>query len=131
MTHLLDTDICVEVLRNRLPAIARLQLLSPVDCAVSTITVYELFCGVEKSRNPAVELEKVQRLVSAVIELPFDRAAVESAAKIRVDLERQGTVIGPYDLLIAGQAMVAGLTLVTNNVREFQRVNGLRLESWP
>ncbi|MEW6158829.1 MAG: PIN domain-containing protein [Verrucomicrobiota bacterium] len=61
----------------------------------------------------------------------MDRAAAEKAAQIRADLERQGQPVGPYDLLIAGQAIASGRTLVTNNVGEFQRVTGLKLESWP
>ena len=63
--------------------------------------------------------------------MPLDRAGAEAAANIRAELERQGTPIGPYDLLIAGQAVASGLTLVTNNVGEFKRVSGLKLESWP
>ena len=95
------------------------------------ITVYELFCGIEKAQNPARERQKVERFISAIIELPLDRAAAENAARIRADLERQGQPIGPYDLLIAGQAFASGLTPVTGNVQEFQRVSGLKLESWP
>jgi tRNA(fMet)-specific endonuclease VapC len=95
------------------------------------VTVYELFCGVEKAQDPAKERQKVERFVSAVIELPLDRAAAEKAARTRADLERQGQSIGPYDLLIAGQALASSLTLVTNNVQEFRRVSGLKLETWP
>ena len=95
------------------------------------VTVYELFCGLSKAQDPAKERQKVERFVSAVIELPLDRASAEAAANIRADLERSGTPIGPYDLLIAGQAVADGLMLVTNNVHEFQRVSGLKLESWP
>ncbi len=131
MTHLLDTDTCIGVLRQRPGMVQRLSQLVPTDCAVSMITVYELFCGVEKAQNPASERQKIERFVSAIIELPFERAAAETAARIRMNLELQGQIIGPYDLLIAGQALASGLTLVTNNVQEFQRVTGLRLESWP
>jgi len=95
------------------------------------ITLYELFCGLAKAQDPAKERQKVERFVSAIIELPLDRASAEAAANIRAELEQQGTPIGPYDLLIAGQAVAGGLTLVTNNVREFQRISGLKLESWP
>ena len=73
----------------------------------------------------------MERSVSAIMELLLDRTAAEAAARIRTDLERQGTPIGPYDLLIAGQALSNGLTLVTQNVGEFQRVSGLKLESRP
>ena len=95
------------------------------------VTVFELFCGLAKAQDPANERLKVERFVSAIIELPLDRASAEAAANIRTALERQGTRIGPYDLLIAGQAIVGNLILVTNNLREFQRVSGLKLESWP
>jgi len=130
MTHLLDTDTCIGVLRQRPGMMQRLSRLAPTDCAVSMITVYELLCGVEKAKDPAKERQKVHRFVSAIIEIPFERAASESAARVRADLERQGQPIGPYDLLIAGQALASGLTLVTTNVREFQRISGLKLESW-
>lgn len=131
MTHLLDTDTCIRVLRQRPGLVQRLRQLAPTDCAVSMVTVYELFCGVEKAQDPARERQKVERFVSAIIELPFDRAAAERAARIRADLERQGQPIGPYDLLIAGQALVSDLTLATNHRQEFQRVSGLTLGSWP
>jgi tRNA(fMet)-specific endonuclease VapC len=86
---------------------------------------------VEKAQNPAKERQKVERFVSTIFELPLERAAAEIAARIRGDLERKGQPIGPYDLLIAGQALASGLTLVTSNRQEFQRVSGLKLESWP
>ena len=130
MTYLLDTDTCIGVLRQRSGVVQRLSQIAPTDCAVSMVTVYELFCGVEKAQNPSRERQKVEQFISAIIELPLDRAAAETAARIRADLERQGQPIGPYDLLIAGQSLVSNLTLVTNNVQEFQRVEGLRLESW-
>ena len=95
------------------------------------VTVYELFCGVEKAQDPAKERQKVERFASAIIELPLDRAAAETAARIRGDLERRGQPIGPYDLLIAGQAIASGPTLVSKNVQELQRVARLKLESWP
>lgn len=131
MTHLLDTDTCIGVLRQRPGMVQRLSQIAPTDCAVSMVTVYELFCGLPKAKDPAKERQKVAQFVSAIIELPLDRAGAEAAANIRAELERQGTSIGPYDLLIAGQAVAGGFILVTNNVREFQRVSGLKLESWP
>lgn len=131
MTRLLDTDTCIGVLRQRPGMVARLSQLPPTECGVSSVTVYELFCGVGKAQNPAAERQKVERFLSVIAEFPFDRAAGWAAAEVRVDLEKRGLVIGPYDLLIAGHALSRNLTLVTNNVREFQRVTGLRLESWP
>jgi tRNA(fMet)-specific endonuclease VapC len=131
MTHLLDTDTCIGVLRQRPGMVQRLSQIAPTDCAVSMITVCELFCGLAKALDPVNERRKVGRFVTAIIELPFESASAEAAANIRADLERRGTPIGPYDLLIAGQAVASGITLVTNNIREFQRVSGLKLESWP
>jgi tRNA(fMet)-specific endonuclease VapC len=131
MTFLLDTDTCIGVLRQRPGMVQRLSQLAPTDCAVSMVTVYELFCGLAKAQEPATERQKVERFISAVTELPLDRPSAEAAATVRAELERQGNVIGPYDLLIAGQAMASGLTLVSNNLREFQRVSGLKLQSWP
>ena len=131
MTHLLDTDTCIGVLRQRPGMVQRLSQAAPTDCAVSMVTVYELFCGLARALDPAKERQKDERFISAIIELPLDRAGAETAANIRAELEHQGTPIGPYDFLIAGQAVAGGITLVTNNVREFQRVSGLKLESWP
>lgn len=131
MTHLLDTDTCIGVLRQRPGMVQRLSQVAPTDCAVSMVTVYELFCGLARALDPAKERQKVERFISAIIEMPLDRAGAEAAANIRAELERQDTPIGPYDLLIAGQAVASGLTLVTNNVGEFKRVSGLKLESWP
>ena len=131
MTRLLDTDACIGVLRQKPGMVQRLSQLPPADVAVSMVTVYELFCGVENAQDPAKERQKVERFISVIAELPLDRASAQTAARIRVELERQGTPIGPYDLLIAGQALANGFTLVTNNTSEFQRVTGLKLESWP
>ncbi|HZL79565.1 MAG TPA: type II toxin-antitoxin system VapC family toxin [Candidatus Limnocylindrales bacterium] len=131
MTHLLDTDICIGVLRQKPGMVEKLSRLAPADVAVSMVTIYELFCGVEKAADPARERGKVERFISAIAELPLERAAAQTAAQVRAELERQGTVIGPYDLLIAGQALAGNLTLVTGNLAEFRRVPGLKIESWP
>jgi tRNA(fMet)-specific endonuclease VapC len=130
MTHLLDTDTCIGVLRQKPGMVEKLSRLAPADIAVSMITVYELFCGVEKAKDPANERAKVERFISAIAELPLNRADAQTAAQIRAELERHGTPIGPYDLLIAGQSLANGLTLVTGNVVEFQRVAGLKIENW-
>jgi tRNA(fMet)-specific endonuclease VapC len=103
VTHLLDTDTCIGVLRQRAGFVQRLSQLAPADCAVSMVTVFELFCGLAKAQDPLKERQKVERLISAIVELPLDRPGAEAAANIRAELERQGTPIGPYDLLIAGR----------------------------
>jgi tRNA(fMet)-specific endonuclease VapC len=130
MIYLLDTDFCINVLRRRGSAVDQLSRLAPRDCAVSTVTVFELYSGLRRSLNPAAELVKVDEFLRLFLLLPFDPAAARAAADIRAALETKGTPIGPYDLLIAGQAISNGLTLITGNTMEFERVPGLRLVSW-
>jgi tRNA(fMet)-specific endonuclease VapC len=85
---------------------------------------------VAKCAEPVKERAKVDLLLAVVSELPFDADAARAAARIRAALESQGQMIGPYDVLLAGHAITAGLTLVTDNTAEFTRVSGLRVENW-
>lgn len=130
MKYLLDTNACIDLIRNRPAVVARAAAVSPDDCAVSAITVYELFHGAEKAHDPEAEYRHVATLLATVAELPFGSRAAEAAAKVRDTLESQGNVIGPYDLLLAGHALSAGLIFVTDNVSEFNRVEGLAIENW-
>ena len=98
--------------------------------AISTITAYELYTGVEKCADPAREKSKVELLLTTILPLSFDGAAGQAAARVRAALEVVGQPIGPYDTLLAGQAIASGLTLVTSNLREFGRVAGLAVEDW-
>jgi tRNA(fMet)-specific endonuclease VapC len=131
MTYLLDTDTCIGILRRRPGMPERLQASLPNECAVSTVTIYELVAGIAKARDPENERRKIERFSSVLLELPFDRLAAEAAGTLRSDLEMRGSIIGPYDLLIAGHALALGLIVVTNNVREFGRVPNLKITSWP
>jgi tRNA(fMet)-specific endonuclease VapC len=130
MIYLLDTDTCISILRKRQRVIDRLSQLSPQDCAVSMITVFELLCGLGRAADPARERKKIDELLSVISTLTFDYTVADRTAKIRIDLERKGTLIGPYDLLIGAQALANDLILVTGNVGEFSRVADLRLETW-
>lgn len=130
MTWLLDTNACVDLLKGHPQVSARAEAVSPADCAVSSVTVFELAAGVRRCAQPERERKKIARLLSVVAVLPFDLKAAEEAARIRHDLEAGGQKIGPYDLLIAGQALSANRTLISNNTREFSRIPGLRLEDW-
>ena len=130
MTHLLDTQACVSILRGHLGAQARMASHLPSDLGVSMVSVFELFSGVEACRSPGKERARVELFLSPLILIPFDQEAARLAATIRRQLERQGRRIGPYDLLLAGQAISLDLTLVTENQREFSRIPNLRLESW-
>lgn len=102
----------------------------PADFAVSSITTYELFTGVNKCANPARELKKVEQLLDTVHQVDFGGSAAKVAARIRAELESRGEMIGPYDILIAGHALSLGHTLITSNANEFARVPGLSWEDW-
>ncbi|MFT4030493.1 MAG: type II toxin-antitoxin system VapC family toxin [Protaetiibacter sp.] len=128
--YLLDTNIVVSVLRSR-PEPLRLKLGGQTGrLGVSAVTVSELHYGVERSARPAQNRRAVEELLGLVVVLPFDEVAAIHAAEIRAQLAAHGTPIGGYDVLIAGHARSQGLTVVTNDVREFDRVPGLVVEDW-
>ena len=130
MRYLLDTNTCIDVLRRRQPALSRIAEVSREDCAISTVTTYELLVGAEKLPNPNIEKDKISQFVRTLNELSFDPFAASHAAQVRAFLEGRGQVIGPYDILLAGHALATNLTFVTNNVGEFSRVPGLTIENW-
>jgi len=130
MRYLLDTNTCIAALRHHAPVLKRLAAVTPADCAISSITAYELYSGIEKCADPAKESVKVGLFLAAVSELVFDGQAVREAARVRALLEPRGSMIGPYDVLLAGHARSAGLMLVTANTGEFSRVLALSLEDW-
>lgn len=131
MKYLLDTNICVYALKQRPPEVLdRLRLAGQDSVAVSVITVLELRHGAEKSQHVKKTHEKLDLFLGPMAILPFDEDAALAAARIRAHLERQGTPIGDLDSLIAAHALSQGLTLVSNNLREFDRVPGLKTENW-
>lgn len=128
--YLLDTNICIAVMRSHPFAIQRMAAVAPGDCVISTVTAYELQTGVEKCANPALQRSKVELLLTTVWEMAFDPDAARESARVRALLESQGQPIGPYDTLLAGQALAHSFILVTNNTKEFSRVPALTLENW-
>lgn len=130
MTHLLDTNACVAVLRGHAGVRERLRQLAPDDVGVSTLTVYELLTGVARCRDAAREGAKVGRFLEPLHIVPFDADAAQHAARVRAALDSAGRIIGPYDLLLAGQSLANDATFVTRNTREFGRVRGLRCDDW-
>lgn len=128
--YMLDSDLCVRVLRDRTPELNERFSLSSDELYISTLVLTELLLGALKSGRPDQHRQKVDRFAARVTVLPFDALAAEHAAEIRADLERRGRMIGSYDVLIAGHARSRGLIVVTGNVREFGRVDGLRCENW-
>ncbi len=130
LRYMLDTNLCIRVLRER-PASARRRFNEHADSlSISTIVLTELLHGAARSARPRDNRRGVEDFAARLEVLPFDEAAADHAAEIRADLERKGTPIGAYDLLIAGHARSRGLTVVTGNLREFRRVEGLRSEDW-
>ncbi len=131
MHYLLDTNICVYLIKKRPPeALTQFRQHSPQDVAISTITLFELEYGVEKSQYRQRSQDALAKFLLPLNLLDLDRSAAADAAAIRAELERKGLSIGPYDLLIAGLARSQNMTLVTNNTKEFERIDGLRLENW-
>lgn len=102
----------------------------PKEIAVSTITVYELEVGIAKSSNPGKRKRQLEEFASYITILPFDAKEAKAAAKIRAELEKQGSPIGPLDNLIAGTAFCCNTILVTHNTKEFSRIEGLSIEDW-
>lgn len=130
MLYLLDTNTCIAAMRNHPKVMARLAVVSPSGSAISTITIYELYTGVEKCKSPAKERLKVDAVIQTIPDLPFDAMAAAQSGWLRAYLEARGMPIGPYDTFLAGQALVLALAMVTANVKEFSRVPGLTVENW-
>ncbi|MEH1766685.1 MAG: type II toxin-antitoxin system VapC family toxin [Nostoc sp.] len=131
MIYLLDTNACIVYLNRHISGVRqRLTMLSPQDVAVCSVVKGELLYGAMRSNNPVRTLALQEAFLNNFISLPFDDAAATIFGRIRAELAANGTPIGPYDLQIAAIAMANNLILVTHNVREFSRVNGLQIEDW-
>ena len=130
LRYMLDTNLCIRVLRDRPRAVRERFNLNADALCISTIALTELLHGAARSARPEHHRGEVERFAARLEVLPFDAAAADHAADIRADLERRGLIIGGYDLLIAGHARSRGLLIVTGNLGEFTRVEGLRCEDW-
>lgn len=126
---LLDTNTVIHCLKGREPAASRFRASVPSETAIPSVVAYELEYGTLRLASPR-RRRILSRMLESIEEIPFDRGAARESARIRVELERRGVVIGPLDLLIAGTVLSRGATLATNNTREFSRIKGLRLEDW-
>ena len=131
MRYMLDTTICIYAIKNKPPVVIQNILKQdPGELCISAVTYAELMHGVEKSQAVDRNRTALTLFLSSISVLPFDDYAAEEYGKIRADLERKGTPIGPMDMLIAAHAKAKGLILVTNNTREFCRVKNLSIEDW-
>ena len=130
MRYLLDTNICIYVINERPPAVlARFLEHEPDGIGISVITASELFWGVRKSGSRR-NAEALERFLAPLTVADYDLAAARAYGEVRAGLERKGTPIGPLDLQIAAHALALQVTLVANNLREFKRVPGLKLDNW-
>lgn len=131
MIYMLDTNICIYAIKRKPETVfTKMKSLVPYDLCISSITLAELEYGAAKSQYSEKSRTAIVHLLSNIPILPFDDRAAMEYGNIRAHLEKQGTPIGPLDMLIAAHARAARLTVVTNNVREFERVPGLKIENW-
>ena len=129
--YLLDTNICIYIIKKKpIDVLKTLKTKSKKDIYVSSITIAELEYGVAKSQFPEKNKVALIEFLSIFNILPFDDTDAVEFGMIKTDLEKKGGMIGPMDLLIAGQAKSKKLILVTNNIKEFERVEGLKIENW-
>lgn len=127
---MLDANLCIRVLRDRPPHLRERFGADSHRLAISTIVLHELLYGAERSARPDYQREQVAGFAAHVSVLDFDADAASEAARVKADLAAIGQMIGPNDLLIAGHARSLGLKLITGNLREFFRVEGLLCEDW-
>lgn len=131
MRYLLDSNICIYAMKNRPPKVLkRLEVIGRAAVAVSVITVLELRHGAEKSQHSELAHARLDDFLGPMIVLPFEETDVLAGARIRAHLHRTGRPIGDFDNLIAAQGLARDLIVVTNNVDEFERVPGLKIENW-
>lgn len=131
MPYLLDSNICIYIIKKKpLSVLNKFNSLRPGEIGLSMITVAELEFGARKSANVEKNLAALTKFLIPFNLFDFDLSAATEYGIIRSQLETRGTPIGPLDTLIAAHAKSLGYTLVTNNEREFNRVDGLQLENW-
>jgi tRNA(fMet)-specific endonuclease VapC len=130
LRYMLDTDVCIYVIKNRPSQFReRFNALEGQLC-ISVITLSELNFGAENSERRWQNLVGIERFTSRLTVMPFLEKAASHYGQVRAELRRSGQPIGPFDMLIGAHARSEGLILVTNNTREFERIEGLRVENW-
>ena len=130
LKYLLDTNIVIHTMKQRPQQVKRRFKQHDGQMSMSAVTLGELVFGAEHSQQVERNLADIEAMAARMEVLPFDSRAAYQFGQIRADLSSRGQPIGPYDMMIAGQARAAGLVLVTNNIKEFSKVPGLLLENW-
>jgi tRNA(fMet)-specific endonuclease VapC len=128
--YVLDTNVLIYFFKGLGKVSENLLAQSPKDIGVPAIVYYELEVGIKKSKSPQKRIKQLNDFFSTINVLPFGKAEAQASAQIRAQLEKKGTPIGPYDILIAGTAMANQATLVTHNVDEFNRIKSLNVIDW-
>jgi tRNA(fMet)-specific endonuclease VapC len=129
--YLLDTNICIYLIKKHPPEVlANFQKIKLSQLYIPTITIFELYYGIEKNNSHQRNLNALESFIAPLTIVDFTIDAAKQAAKIRSDLEKQGNIIGAYDIQIAAIALSLDMVLLTNNIREFERVRNLKLENW-
>ena len=129
--YMLDTDICIYIIKRKPRSVLkRLESLQPGQLAMSAITFAELMNGAKKSKHVEANVAKLNELGELIQICPFDQKAAIFYGDVRSILEKKGNIIGSNDLLIAAHALSLDWILVSNNEKEFKRVDGLRIENW-
>jgi tRNA(fMet)-specific endonuclease VapC len=130
LKYMLDTNIVIYTMKNRPQTVKRRFQKHQDRMAISTVTLGELVFGAEHSQQVERNLTDIESMVARLDLLPFDESAAYHFGQIRAALYGIGKPIGPYDMMIAAHARSRGLKLVTNNIQEFERIEGLQFENW-
>jgi tRNA(fMet)-specific endonuclease VapC len=130
LTYMLDTNICIHVMKNYPRDLQNKFNSTAEQLCISSVTLGELHYGAEKSARRADNLTAIEHFVARLDVLPFDARAAAHYGQLRAEHERAGTPCGPHDMQIGGHARSGGLIVVSNNVREFGRMPGVRVEDW-
>lgn len=129
MKYLLDTNICIHLFRGKFNLIEKFQQLNIEDCAISEITLAELIFGAENSPNPKKNYKLIDTFSEQVKILPIFNS-IPTYAKEKVRLRKQGIMISDFDLLIGSTAIANDLIMITENVKEFERISNIEIENW-
>jgi tRNA(fMet)-specific endonuclease VapC len=130
ITHLADTDVCIQILKKKNRPLTKRFLELQDSIAVSNVTVFELFAGAENYDDKPRRCAVIEEFLSLLTVIPLDTDAARRAGEIQGQLSRRGERIGSYDVLNAGIALSRNLVIATNNLREFLRVQNLQVEQW-
>ena len=131
MIYLIDTDICIYVIKKYpIKTIQKFKTIPPDDIGISSLTIAELQYGISKCVHQKINQHRLNEFLHPLAVIPFNHNAAIVYGSIRAQLENTGKIIGPIDMLIAAQALQEQLILVTNNEKEIKRVKGLKVENW-